>query len=131
MLVLVKTSAACLFFMLYMAGFYYRKPHIPIKATRIFQWLIAVAVIGNAQEKVRMALDGIRHTIEGNYNKETIDIETKVLAGDSAATRNVCMRNVLSFCTEVGSRLACIDYLNRLLPAGECGFQGGGRSDDV
>lgn len=73
-----------------------------------------VAIIGNAQEKVRTALDGIRHTIEEKYDKETIDIETKVLVGDSAATRNVCMRNVLSFCTEVGSRLAYIDYLTNI-----------------
>lgn len=44
MLVLVKTSAACLLFMIYMVGFYYRKPHIPIRSTKLFQWLIVAAL---------------------------------------------------------------------------------------
>lgn len=73
-----------------------------------------VAFIGNAQEKVRMALGEIRQTIEGKYDKETLTIETRVLAGDSVATRYICMQNVLSFCTEVGSRLAYIDYLTNI-----------------
>lgn len=47
MLVLVKTSAACLLMTIYMAGFYYRKPHIPVKSTRIFQWLISVAIVSS------------------------------------------------------------------------------------
>lgn len=28
-----------------MTGFYYRKPHIPIKSTRIFQWLINMTIV--------------------------------------------------------------------------------------
>lgn len=44
MLVLVKTSAACLLFMIYMVVFYYRKPHIPIRSTKLFQWLIVAAL---------------------------------------------------------------------------------------
>ena len=47
MLMLVKTPAVCLLITLYMAGFYYRKPHIPVKSTRIFQWLIAVAIVNS------------------------------------------------------------------------------------
>lgn len=44
---LLKTSIVCLLFILYMLGFYYRKPHIPIKSTKIFQ-LLTVAALLNA-----------------------------------------------------------------------------------
>lgn len=42
---LVKTSIICLLMILYMIGFYYRKPHIPVKSTRIFQMLTGVALV--------------------------------------------------------------------------------------
>lgn len=42
---LVKTSIVCLLMILYMIGFYYRKPHIPVKSTRIFQMLTVVALV--------------------------------------------------------------------------------------
>ena len=48
MLALVKTPVACLIFMIYMIGFYYRKPHIPIKSTKIFQRLIVVALLNSS-----------------------------------------------------------------------------------
>lgn len=40
---LIKTSAVCLLLLVYMMVFYYRKPHIPIKSTRLFQWLTGAA----------------------------------------------------------------------------------------
>lgn len=40
---LIKTSVVCLLLLVYMLVFYYRKPHIPIKSTRLFQWLTGVA----------------------------------------------------------------------------------------
>lgn len=42
---LIKTPVVCLTFILYMLWFYYRKPHIPIKSTRIFQLLTGVAFV--------------------------------------------------------------------------------------
>ncbi len=42
---LVKTSAVCLLLIVYMMVFYYRKPHIPIKSTRLFQRLTGVAFL--------------------------------------------------------------------------------------
>ncbi|MDE6699688.1 MAG: GGDEF domain-containing protein [Acetatifactor sp.] len=48
MLVLVKTSVTCLLFMIYMIGFYYRKPHIPVKSTKLFQRLIVVALLNSS-----------------------------------------------------------------------------------
>ncbi len=42
---LVKTSMVCLLLIVYMMVFYYRKPHIPIKSTRIFQDLAGVAFL--------------------------------------------------------------------------------------
>lgn len=45
MLVLVKTSVTCLLFILYMMGFYYRRPHIPVKSTIIFKRLTIAALL--------------------------------------------------------------------------------------
>lgn len=42
---LIKTSVVCLMFTLYMLWFYYRKPHIPIRSTRIFQLLTGVSLL--------------------------------------------------------------------------------------
>ncbi len=42
---LIKTSVVCLLFILYMLGFYYRNPHIPIKSTKVFQVLNVVALL--------------------------------------------------------------------------------------
>lgn len=39
---LLKTSIVCLLFSIYMIGFYYRKPHIPVKSTKVFQQLIGI-----------------------------------------------------------------------------------------
>ena len=68
MLVLVKTSAACLLLMLYMIGFYYRKPHIPIKSTRIFQWLIAVAVVHSTFDLITICTVNHRDTVPNWVN---------------------------------------------------------------
>lgn len=73
-----------------------------------------VVLISSAQEKVRTVLDGVKKSIEEKYDKETVVIETQVLAGENTADRYCCMRNILSFCTEVGSRLAYIDYLTNI-----------------
>lgn len=70
-----------------------------------------VVFVSNTQERAEAILDGIKNRIEKIYKKETVIIETKVLSGKSTADRYSCMRNVLSFCTEVGSRFAYIDYL--------------------
>lgn len=74
----------------------------------------SVVFIGNAQEKAGAALEGIRRRMEELYDKETIVIETKILAQESTADRYTCMRHIISFCTEVGSRFAYIDYLTNI-----------------
>ncbi len=73
-----------------------------------------VVFIGNAKEKARTVLERVKGTIEDKYGKETIGIETKILTGDSTATKYSCMRNIIAFCTEAGSRLAYIDYLTNI-----------------
>lgn len=40
---LIKTSSVCLLLNIYMMVFYYRKPHIPIKSTKVFQMLTGAA----------------------------------------------------------------------------------------
>lgn len=42
---LTKTSIVCLFLILYMLAFYYRKPHIPIRSTRIFRYITGIAFL--------------------------------------------------------------------------------------
>lgn len=42
---LVKTSSVCLLLNIYMMVFYYRKPHIPIKSTKVFQNLTGAAFL--------------------------------------------------------------------------------------
>lgn len=70
--------------------------------------------IGSVQEKAGAALDGVRRRMEEMYDKETIVIETKILAQESTTDRYTCMRHIISFCTEVGSRFAYIDYLTNI-----------------
>lgn len=73
-----------------------------------------VVFISNAMEKAEAVLEGVRSSIEENHDGETIVIETKILAGDSTTGRYSCMRSIISFCTEVGSRLAYIDYMTNI-----------------
>ncbi len=73
-----------------------------------------VAFIGNVQEKAETVLDEVKKSIEKKYDKETFVIETKVLAGNETKNQHECMRNIISFCTEVGGRLAYIDYLTNI-----------------
>ncbi|MCM1193825.1 MAG: GGDEF domain-containing protein [Butyrivibrio sp.] len=73
-----------------------------------------VVFISSAGGKARTLLERVRVSIEGKYGKESIGIETKVLAGEAVATEQICMRNIVAFCTETGSRLAYIDYLTNL-----------------
>lgn len=73
-----------------------------------------VVFIGNAGERSRAALQRIKSNVEEKYGKDTISIETKVLEGDAVITRYSCMRNIITFCTEAGSRLAYIDYLTNI-----------------
>lgn len=54
MLVLVKTSITCLLFMIYMIGFYYRKPHIPVKSTKLFRRLIVVALLNSSFDLITL-----------------------------------------------------------------------------
>lgn len=61
-----------------------------------------------------MALDETKYNIEKNYEKESLMIETKMLTGNKTADRYTCMQSIISFCTEVGSRLAYIDYLTNI-----------------
>lgn len=73
-----------------------------------------VAFIGSAPDKVEIMLGVIRNSIEENYDKDKIIIETKVLSEEGVADRYSCMRSIISFCTEVGSRIAYIDYLTNI-----------------
>ncbi|MCM1288068.1 MAG: GGDEF domain-containing protein [Clostridium sp.] len=71
---LIKTPIVCLMLTIYMLCFYYRKPHIPIKSTRIFELLTGAALLNvlfdmitiytvNHRDTVPAALNLIAHII--------------------------------------------------------------------
>lgn len=68
MLVLIKASAACLLFMIYMVGFYYRKPHIPIRSTKLFQWLIVAALCNAAFDLITICTVNHRDVVPDFLN---------------------------------------------------------------
>lgn len=88
-----------------------------LKQSRLYGYRVGengVVFISSAQEKAKLVLDGLRKKIEEDYDKETIIIETKVLSEKNTTDKYSCMRNIISFCTEVGSRIAYIDYLTNI-----------------
>ncbi len=91
--------------------------HKEIKQYRLHGYRVGengVVFIGNAPEKAQAVLERIRESVEKKYGEDAIDIETKILTGDAVSTKYSCMRNILAFCSEVGSRLAYIDYLTNI-----------------
>lgn len=94
-----------------------RDIHKEIRQYRLHGYRVGengVVFITNAQEKAQAALEGIRNNVEEKYDKETVIVETTVLTGDKTENRYSCIRNIVLFCTEVGSRFAYIDYLTNI-----------------
>lgn len=88
-----------------------------LKQYRLYGYRVCengVVFIGNVKEKNYTLLKRMKHNIEDKYGKKVIGIETKILTGDSVVTKHSCMRNIVDFCTEVGGRLAYIDYLTNI-----------------
>ncbi|MDE5907267.1 MAG: GGDEF domain-containing protein [Lachnospiraceae bacterium] len=88
-----------------------------IKQYRLYGYRVCengVVFISNTKEKAGMVLEKVRRSLEDKYGKENISIETKILTGDATATKYSCMRNIVAFSAEVGSRLAYIDYLTNI-----------------
>ena len=65
---LVKTSIVCFIMILYMVGFYYRKPHIPTKSTRIFQALTIVALLNTMFDLITIYTVNHRDRIHEGVN---------------------------------------------------------------
>ena len=65
---LMKTSVVCLLLMIYMIGFYYRKPHIPIKATRLFRAITAAALITAVFDLLTLYTVNHRDTVPEGVN---------------------------------------------------------------
>lgn len=88
-----------------------------LKQYRVYGYRVCengVVFISSAEGKAGTILEHVRSSIEGRYGKESIGIETKVLEGEAASTGQKCMRNIVTFCTETGNRLAYIDYLTNI-----------------
>lgn len=73
-----------------------------------------VAFLGTAEEKAQAVLDKVREFVEDKYGGEGLTVETKVLTGEAVSAKYDCMRSIIAFCTEVGSRLAYVDYLTNI-----------------
>lgn len=65
---LLKTPIVCLLFIIYMIGFYYRKPHIPIKSTRIFRALTGVALLNALFDLITVYTVNHRDTVSDVVN---------------------------------------------------------------
>lgn len=65
---LIKTPASCFFLTLYMLWFYYRKPHIPIKSTKIFQLLTGVAFLNVLFDLITLYTVNHRNSISDTVN---------------------------------------------------------------
>lgn len=63
MLLLVKTPLTCIIFMIYTIGFYYRKPHIPTRSTKIFQRLTVVALLNSVFDLITICTVNNRDVI--------------------------------------------------------------------
>lgn len=73
-----------------------------------------VAFIGSTEEKASAMLDKMKNSMECKYGKEAISIETTLFTEDVNTTKYHCMRNIIVFCTETGSRFAYVDYLTNI-----------------
>lgn len=94
-----------------------RDIHKGIKPYRLQGYRVCengVVFIGGSEEKSQMILDEVKSDIENKYGKENINIETRILSEEGIATKHGCMRNIISFCTETGSRFAFVDYLTHI-----------------
>ncbi len=68
MLMLVKTPLTCIIFMLYTIGFYFRKPHIPVRSTKIFRRLLAVALLNSTFDLITICTVNNRDVIPEALN---------------------------------------------------------------
>ena len=91
--------------------------HKEIKQYHLYGYRVGesgVVFISSGEEKAQAMLEKIQGNVENKYGKDTINIETKILTKDATVTKYSCMRNIIVFCSEVGSRLAYIDYLTNI-----------------
>lgn len=65
---IVKTSAVCLVFLTYMIGFYYRKPHIMIRSTKIFQMVLVAAFLNSVFDLVTIYTVNNRDSVPETIN---------------------------------------------------------------
>lgn len=70
-----------------------------------------VVFLCNNEGKARLVVKEIRDAVEEAYGRDTVNVETEVLTGEAAAAKHACIRRIIEFCTEAGSRLAYIDRL--------------------
>ncbi len=88
-----------------------------IRACRLYGYRVCengVALIAGSEEKAQLVLSKVKSSVEEKYGSDSLSIETKVLTGKESASRYDCMRNVIAFCTEMGSRFAYIDYMTHI-----------------
>ncbi len=73
-----------------------------------------VVFIAGSRDKAQTVLNKVKESIESKYGEDGINVETKVLADKSSASKHDCMQNITAFCTEIGRRFAYIDYLTHI-----------------
>ena len=56
----------------------------------------------------------IKSIIEAKYGREALSVETNILVEEAADAKSGCIRSIITFCTEAGSRFAYIDHLTNV-----------------
>lgn len=73
-----------------------------------------VAMICSSEERARAVLDKVKGVIAEKYGSDSQSVETRIFSKEESGTMHDCMRNIIAFCTETGSRFAFIDYMTRI-----------------
>ncbi len=91
--------------------------HREIKQNRLASYRTSengVVFIADSVDKAQTVLNKVKESIERKYGEEGVNVETKILSGESSASKHDCMQNITVFCTEIGRRFAYIDYLTHI-----------------
>lgn len=73
-----------------------------------------VVFLTGSQARARAVLGELKQMALRRYGSEHLNIGTEVFSGADVANKHACMRTIIDFCAETGSRFAYVDYLTNL-----------------
>ncbi|HBH94534.1 MAG TPA: hypothetical protein DDX91_02200 [Ruminococcaceae bacterium] len=73
-----------------------------------------VVFIGSSEERTKAVLGKIKESISKKYGRDSVIVETRVVAKSEYSDKLGLMRIIIGFCRVTGSRFAFIDYLTHI-----------------